>query len=176
MFLFEMSIFHLIECSFEVMALTQEQVSRYIFILASYCMLRTKKIDFTDQPCNNRVNKVLAPLAFSVLAWTPWNILVFQIDCSVISDHVSEMSLRNVSYDFKAITISSAQFDYWTTINAWWTWDQNTFTKRTGAHQQKQKKKRLYMYLMRSTPYFVLFLAARRSPSSLSIDKSLFSI
>ena len=68
MFLFEMSIFHLIECSLEVMALTQEQVSRNIFILASYCMLRTKKIDFTDQPCNNRVNKVLAPLAFSVLA------------------------------------------------------------------------------------------------------------
>mgnify|MGYP006964521888 CR=1 FL=1 len=34
------------------------------------------------------------------------------------------------------------------------------------------------MYLTRSTPYFVLFLAARRSPSSLNtgIDKSLFSI
>lgn len=34
MFLLEMSIFHLIDCSLEVMALTQEQVSRYIFILA----------------------------------------------------------------------------------------------------------------------------------------------
>lgn len=116
--------------------------SFYIFLLASYCMLRTKRMNFTDQPCNNRANKVLAPSAFSVLAWTPWNILVSQIDCRVISDHVSEMSLTNVSYDFKAITISSAQFDYWTTINAWWTWDQNTFNKRTGAHQQKQKQKK----------------------------------